>query len=152
MQSPTIISTPFKTGTSSRWKMNTADKGILHTRQRMIEAEGRSPPYGILLALVVFLLVSAPSLLGDGEAITEAFSEILSPAVPFYLPILLLLAIQFLSSGYGTALSSIFSSGGPDSIHRFSGSPVGVAFFLLLFLFLVYNRGSMFGGEDDSGD
>ncbi|GAB4843617.1 hypothetical protein Ancab_013581 [Ancistrocladus abbreviatus] len=117
----------------------------------MIEG-GRGPPHGILLAVVVILVVSAPVLIGDGEAITEAISDLLSPVGLLLLPVLLLLVIQFLSSDRGSVISSIFSTGEPDSIHRVSGSPVGVALFLVLVLFLVYNRVSIFGGDDDSGN
>lgn len=89
-------------------------------------------------------------MFGDqGEAITEAISELLSPVGLLLLPIALLLAIQFLSSDRGSFVSSIFYTGEPDSIHRVSGSPVGVALLLILVLFLLYNRVSIFGGGDD---
>ncbi|KAM3707743.1 hypothetical protein ACB098_02G048000 [Castanea mollissima] len=52
----------------------------------------------------------------------------------------------------GSFISSIFSTGEPDTIHRVSGSPFGVALVLVLILFLLYNRFSIFGGGDDSGD
>ncbi|KAJ4834080.1 hypothetical protein Tsubulata_016278 [Turnera subulata] len=109
-------------------------------------------PHGILLAVVVCIVVLAPFLFGDqGEAITEAISELLSPVGLLLLPIVLLLTIQFLSSDRGSFVSTIFSTGEPDTIHRVSGSPVGVALFLVLILFLLYNRMSIFG-DDDSGD
>ncbi|GMH08304.1 hypothetical protein Nepgr_010144 [Nepenthes gracilis] len=114
--------------------------------------EGRAPPHGILLVVVVIVVVAAPVLIGDGEAITKAIADLLSPVGLLLLPVLLLLAIHFLSSDRGSILSGIFSTGEPDSIHRVSGSPVGVALFLVLVLFLVYNRISIFGGDDDSGD
>lgn len=111
------------------------------------------PPHGILLAVVVGIVVLVPFLLGDsGEALTEFIAELLSPVGLLLLPIILLLTIQFLSSGRGTVLASLFHTGEPDSIHRVSGSPVGVALFLVLILFLLYNRVSIFGGDDDSGD
>ncbi|EEF45550.1 uncharacterized protein LOC8278740 [Ricinus communis] len=110
-------------------------------------------PHGIILAVVVCTVVLAPFLVGDqGEAITEAITELLSPVGLLLLPIILLLTIQFLSSERGSFVSTIFSTGEPDTIHRVSGSPVGVALFLLLILFLLYNRMSIFGGDDDSGD
>lgn len=110
-------------------------------------------PHGIILAVVVSLVVLAPFLLGDqGEAITDAISELLSPMGLLLLPIILLLTIQFLSSDHGSFVSNIFSTGEPNTIHRVSGSPVGVALFLVLILFLLYNRMSIFGGDDDSGD
>ncbi|KAI9113818.1 hypothetical protein K1719_015069 [Acacia pycnantha] len=119
----------------------------------MIEERQGGAPHGILLALVVAIVVIVPFLLGDqGEAITEAISELLSPLGLLLLPIVLLLTIQFLSSDRGSFVSSLFSTGEPDSIHRVSGSPVGVALFLLLLLFLLYYRVSIFGGGDDSGD
>ncbi|XP_050216020.1 uncharacterized protein LOC126667095 [Mercurialis annua] len=111
------------------------------------------PPHGIILAVVVCVVVLVPFILGDqGEAITEAITELLSPVGLLLLPIILLLVIQFLSSERGSFVSSVFSTGEPDTIHRVSGSPVGVALFLVLILFLLYNRMSIFGGDDDSGD
>ncbi|KAG6597528.1 hypothetical protein SDJN02_10168, partial [Cucurbita argyrosperma subsp. argyrosperma] len=118
----------------------------------MIEERQGGAPHGVLLAVVVAIVIVGPFLLGDGEALTEAISDLLSPFGLLLLPILLLLAIQFLSSDRGSFVSAIFSSGEPDSIHRVTGSPVGVALFLVLILFLLYNRISIFGGDDDSGD
>lgn len=119
----------------------------------MIEEGRAAPPHAVLLAVVVCTVVAAPLLLGDqGEAITEAISELLSPFGLLLLPVILLLVIQFLSSDRGSFISSIFSTGEPDSIHRASGSPFGVALFLVLILFLLYNKISIFGGDDDSGD
>ncbi|KAI5650796.1 hypothetical protein M9H77_36801 [Catharanthus roseus] len=120
----------------------------------MIEEQRRGgAPHGILLAVVVVVVLLVPTLVGEqGEAITEFIAELLSPIGLLLLPIVLLLTIQFLSSESGSFVSSIFSTGEPNSIHRVSGSPVGVAFFLILILFLLYNRVSIFGGDDDSGD
>lgn len=119
----------------------------------MIEEGRAAPPHGILLAVVVCTVVSVPLLLGDqGEAITEAISELFNPIALLLLPIILLLVIQFLSSDRGSLISTIFFNGEPDSLHRASGSPFGVALFLLLILFLLYNKVSIFGGDDDSGD
>ncbi|MED6106489.1 hypothetical protein PIB30_005119 [Stylosanthes scabra] len=113
--------------------------------------EERGAPHGMLLAIVVAIVVVVPFFLGDqGEAITEAISELLSPLGLLLLPIILLLTIQFLSSDRGSFIGAIFT-GEPDTIHRATGSPVGVALFLVLILFLLYNRVSIFGG-DDSGD
>ncbi|MBA0858070.1 hypothetical protein Goshw_021106 [Gossypium schwendimanii] len=117
------------------------------------ERHGGGPPHGVILAVVVFIVVLAPFLYGDqGEAITEAISELLTPLGLLLLPIFLLLAIQFLSSDRGSFLSAVFSTGEPDTNYGLSGSPVGVALFLLLVLFLLYNRVSIFGGGDDSDD
>ncbi|KAG8484659.1 hypothetical protein CXB51_023626 [Gossypium anomalum] len=117
------------------------------------ERHGGGPPHGVILAVVVFIVVLAPFLSGDqGEAITEAISELLTPLGLLLLPIFLLLAIQFLSSDRGSFVSAVFSTGEPDTIYGLSGSPVGVALFLLLVLFLLYNRVSIFGGGDDSDD
>ncbi|XP_021692871.1 uncharacterized protein LOC110673930 [Hevea brasiliensis] len=127
---------------------------LQETHAKMIEDRPRGgAPHGIILAVVVCTVVLAPFLLGDqGEAITEAITELLSPVGLLLLPIILLLIIQFLSSDRGSFVSTIFSTGEPDTIHRVSGSPVGVALFLVLILFLLYNRMSIFGGDDDSGD
>ncbi|GMI72147.1 hypothetical protein like AT3G06890 [Hibiscus trionum] len=114
------------------------------------ERQGGGALHGVILAVVIFIVVLAPFL--TGEAITEAISELLTPLGLLLLPILLLLAIQFLSSDRGSFISAVFSTGEPDTIHRLSGSPVGVAFFLLLVLFLLYYRVSIFGGGDDSDD
>lgn len=114
---------------------------------------GGGAPHGVLLAVVVVIVIVVPFLVGDqGEAITEAISELLSPVGLLLLPIILLLTIQFLSSERGSFISGIFSTGEPDTIHRVSGSPVGVALFLVLLLFLLYNRVSIFGGDDDSDE
>ncbi|KAK2970827.1 hypothetical protein RJ640_014815 [Escallonia rubra] len=120
----------------------------------MIEEQQRhGAPYGVLLAVVVVMVIVVPLLLGDqGEALTEFIAELLSPVGLLLLPIVLLLVIQFLSSDQGSFVSSIFSTGEPDTIHRVSGSPVGVALFLVLVLVLLFNRVSIFGGNDDSGD
>ncbi|CAA2985914.1 uncharacterized protein LOC111396584 [Olea europaea subsp. europaea] len=119
----------------------------------MIEDRRVGPPHAAILAVVVVLVVVVPTLLGDqGEALTEFIAELLSPVGLLLLPIILLLIIQFLSSDSGSFVSSIFSTGEPNTIHRVSGSPVGVALVLVLVLFLLYNRVSIFGGDDESGD
>ncbi|KAG5038931.1 hypothetical protein HKD37_07G020357 [Glycine soja] len=112
--------------------------------------QGGGAPHGILLALVVAIVLIVPFFLGDqGQAITQALSDLLSPFGLLLLPILLLLTIQFLSSDRGSFVSALFSTGEPDTIHRLSGSPVGVALFLILILFLLFNRRlSIFGGDD----
>ncbi|KAM7463085.1 hypothetical protein LguiA_031206 [Lonicera macranthoides] len=118
----------------------------------MIE-ESRGPPYGILLIVVVALVFVIPSIIGDqAEALTEFFAELLSPIGLLLLPIGLLLVIQFLSSGNSSLVSSIFPTGQQNDIHRASGSPFGVALFLVLVLFLLYNKFSLFGGDDDSDE
>lgn len=119
----------------------------------MIEERRAGTPHAAILAVVVVLVLVVPTLLGDqGEALTEFIAEMLSPVGLLLLPIVLLLTIQFLSSDNGSFVAGIFSSGEPNSIHRASGSPVGVALVLLLVLVLLYNRVSIFGGDDDSGD
>ncbi|XP_047983043.1 uncharacterized protein LOC125223791 [Salvia hispanica] len=119
----------------------------------MIEERRAGPPHAAILAAVVVLVMVVPTLLGDqGEAVTEFVAEMLSPVGLLLLPIVLLLTIQFLSSDTGSFVSAVFSTGEPNSIHRASGSPLGVAFVLVLVLFLLYNRVSIFGGDDDGGD
>ena len=119
----------------------------------MIEEQRRGPPHGVLLAVVVVAIMIVPSMIGEnGEAITEFISELLSPVGLLLLPIILLLIIQFLSSDSGSFVSSIFSTGEPNSIHRVSGSPFGVALVLVLVLFLLYNKFSIFGGDDEGDD
>ncbi|XAR57075.1 hypothetical protein NMG60_11025091 [Bertholletia excelsa] len=116
----------------------------------MIEERQPRPPYGILLAAVVVLVLVVPSMIGEqGEAITAFIEELISPVGLFLLPVILLLVIQFLSSSRGSALAGIFGGGGPDSIHRASGSPFGVALFLIILLFLLYYKTSLFGGGDE---
>lgn len=116
-----------------------------------VEDRRASAPYGILFVVVVALLVIIPSILGEqGEALAEILPELLSPLGLLLLPIILLLTIQFLSSGSGACVSSI--PGGPESIHRASGSPVGVACFLVLVLLLLYSRISIFGGGGDDSE
>ncbi|CAA2997984.1 uncharacterized protein LOC111372763 [Olea europaea subsp. europaea] len=125
----------------------------IHDRHKMIEDRHARPPHAAILAVVVVLVMVVPTLLGDqGEALTEFIAEMLSPVGLLLLPIILLLIIRFLSSDSGSFVSSIFSTGEPNTIHRVSGSPVGVALVLVLVLFLLYNRVSIFGGDDDSGD
>lgn len=119
----------------------------------MIEDRRAGPPHAAILAAVVVAVMVVPTLLGDqGEALTGFVSELLSPVGLLLLPIVLLLTIQFLSSGTGSFVAGIFSSGDPNTIHRASGSPFGVVLLLLLVLLLLYNRVSIFGGDDDSGD
>ncbi|XP_042475401.1 uncharacterized protein LOC122057389 [Macadamia integrifolia] len=121
--------------------------------KKMMEGSGAAPPHGVLIAVVVGIVVGVPMLVGEqGEAITGAISELLSPMGLLLVPIVLLLVIQFLSSDRGSVLSGIFSTGEPDSIHRLSGSPVGVALFLILLIFLLYYRVSLFGSDEDSDD
>ncbi|KAL8481507.1 hypothetical protein ACS0TY_027859 [Phlomoides rotata] len=119
----------------------------------MIEDRRAGPPHAAIIAIVVVLVMVVPTLLGDqGEAVTEFIAELLSPVGLLLLPIVLLLTIQFLSSDSGSFVAALFSTGEPNSIHRASGSPFGVALFLVLVLILLYNRVSIFGGDDDSGD
>lgn len=113
----------------------------------------RGAPHGLLLAVVVGLVVAGPLFLGGGgEALTEAVAELLSPVGLLLLPVCLLFLIRLLSSDRGAAaLADAFAFGGsPDAVHRVGGSPVGVAFLLLLILALLYYRSSLFGG--DGGD
>ncbi|GAV74921.1 hypothetical protein CFOL_v3_18401 [Cephalotus follicularis] len=86
------------------------------------------------------------------EAITAAITELISPLGLLLLPIFLLLAIHFLSSDRGSFVSTILSAGEPDNIQRLCAppSPVGVALFLVLVLFLLRYRNG--GGGDDESD
>ncbi|KAK1418984.1 hypothetical protein QVD17_28138 [Tagetes erecta] len=98
------------------------------------------------------MLIGIPMFLGDGaEALTEFITELLTPLGLLLVPIILLLVIQFLSSDYGSFVSGIFS-GEANSIHRVSGSPLGVVFVLVLVLFLLYNKFSIFGGDEGSDE
>nr|XP_009769339.1 PREDICTED: uncharacterized protein LOC104220208 [Nicotiana sylvestris] len=125
----------------------------MNMNMNMIEEQRRGPPHAVLLAVVVVVIMIVPSMIGEnGEAITEFISELLSPVGLLLLPIILLLIIQFLSSDSGSFVSSIFSTGEPNSIHRVSGSPFGVALVLVLVLFLLYNKFSIFGGDDEGDD
>lgn len=117
----------------------------------MLEERRDGPPHAAILAAVVVVVMVVPTLFGDqSEAVTGFVAELITPVGLLLLPILLLLAIQFLSSNSGSFVAGIFSSGEPNSIHRVSGSPLGVALFLLLVLLLLFNRVSIFGGDDDS--
>ncbi|KAG0495419.1 hypothetical protein HPP92_000161 [Vanilla planifolia] len=107
------------------------------------------PPHVVLLLVVTGALVAAPFLFGEGgSAVTEAISDVLTPAGLLLLPVVLVLLIRFLSSERASAVSDLFSFGSPDSIHRVGGSPLGVAAVLLLLLLLLYFRVSIFSGED----
>uniref|UniRef100_A0A7N0T203 Uncharacterized protein n=1 Tax=Kalanchoe fedtschenkoi TaxID=63787 RepID=A0A7N0T203_KALFE len=111
------------------------------------------PPHGIILSAVVAIsVVVAFTVGGQGEALAETISELVSPVGLLLLPIALLLLIHFLSSDQGSFAAALFSTGEPNSIHRVSGSPVGVALFLILVVVLLLNRVSIFGGGDDGGD
>ncbi|MED6144945.1 hypothetical protein PIB30_020240 [Stylosanthes scabra] len=117
----------------------------------MIGGERAPPPHGILLAVVVAIVVAVPFLV-TADYFTEAFSDLITPFGQFLLPILLLIAIHFLSSDRASFISAMFSTTAePDSIHHLSGSPVGIALVLLLILILLYSRVSFFGNHD-SGD
>ncbi|ERN02252.1 uncharacterized protein LOC18430357 [Amborella trichopoda] len=113
------------------------------------DARARGPPHVLILGLVVGSMLLLPSLLGEGGALVEMVSELLGPGMLMALPILLLLAIRFLSSDRAVFVSSLFSGGEPNSIHRVGGSPVGVVFILILTLLLLNYKVSLFG-EDDS--
>ncbi|MQL71962.1 hypothetical protein Taro_004288 [Colocasia esculenta] len=120
----------------------------------MVDVErGGGAPHGVLLAVVVGVVVAGTFIMGEGGlGVAEAIPELIGPAGLLLLPVALILLIRFLSSDRGIALSDIFSTGSPDSIHRVGGSPIGVALLLLLILLLLYYRVSLFGGDDDSGD
>ncbi|KAK7329450.1 hypothetical protein VNO77_23619 [Canavalia gladiata] len=113
--------------------------------ERHQQQEGGDAPHGILVAIVVSIVVVGPFLVG--ETLTETISEFLSPMGLLLLPILLLLTVHFISSHQD---SFIFSTGEPNTIHRLSGSPLGVALFLILILFLLYNRISIFHHYDSA--
>ncbi|XP_058217469.1 uncharacterized protein LOC131328551 [Rhododendron vialii] len=87
-----------------------------------------------------------------GASPENFIAELLRPVGLLLLPIGLLLVIVFLSSDAGSAISGLFSTGKHNSIHRVSGSPVGVALFLVLILFLLYNRVSIFRGDNGSDE
>ncbi|KAJ3683707.1 hypothetical protein LUZ60_013934 [Juncus effusus] len=121
----------------------------------MADGGPAAPPHGALLAVVVGAMVAAPFLVGEsaGEAITEMIADMLSPVGLLLLPVTLIIVIQFLSSDRGVAFTDVFNFGGsPDSFHRVGGSPIGVALVLVLILFLLYYKFSLFGGGDEDDE
>lgn len=117
------------------------------------DAHGRGPPHWLMLPVVIGFVLLFPLLLGDGgEAVTETISETFSPIGLLFLPVILLLAIQFLSSDRAASIASAFSAiqgGGGVQRDVGGGSPVGVILILFLVLGLLYSKMSLFGGDGD---
>ncbi|XP_039156088.1 uncharacterized protein LOC120287369 [Eucalyptus grandis] len=125
----------------------------------MGERYGGGPPQqGLLLAVVLGVVVLGPYVLGEqGQAMFDAIVELLSPASLLIFTVVLLLTIQFISSNRRVHFSPGYPPyGEPDPLERYFGgspSPVGVALVLILVLFLLQNKVSLFGGgEEDEGD
>ncbi|EOY10861.1 Uncharacterized protein TCM_026155 [Theobroma cacao] len=105
---------------------------VIKQYKHNVTREVRRCTHGVILVVVLGIVVLAPFLLGDqGDAITEAITELLSSVDLLLLPIILLLTIRFFSSDRGSFIPSISSTGEPDSIHLVSCSPFGVALFLV---------------------
>ncbi|KAF8017391.1 hypothetical protein BT93_H2534 [Corymbia citriodora subsp. variegata] len=113
---------------------------------------------GLLLMVVVGVVVLGPYILGEqGQAMFDAVVELLSPASLLIFTVVLLLTIQFISSNRRAQFPpGCPPYGEPDPLERYFGgspSPIGVALVLVLVLFLLQNKVSLFGGgEDDGGD
>ncbi|KAK8507119.1 hypothetical protein V6N13_069910 [Hibiscus sabdariffa] len=114
------------------------------------ERQGSGASHGVILAVVVFIVVLAPFITGDqGEAITEAISELLTPLGLLLLPLLLLLAIQSYPPTAATLSPPANQTPYTVSVAPLSAS---ASFFSSYVLFLLYYRASIFGGGDDSDD
>ncbi|KAI4338521.1 hypothetical protein MLD38_023570 [Melastoma candidum] len=114
------------------------------------EEARRGAPHGVILAIVVAAVTAFPHVIGEpGEVILEAISELFTPVGLLILAVTLLLTIQVLSSDRSDVLRGFFTA---EGICGSRDSPVGVVLFLLIVLFLLYNRGSLLGGGDDGDD
>lgn len=102
--------------------------------------EGKATPHGVLLLLVVGLVATGSSILEDGTIFKEIIEKIFNHGVPLLLPIFLIFLIRAISTERVIWLANLLSSSSPDSIHRASGSPVGVGLLLVVILLLLYFR------------
>ncbi|PKU78795.1 uncharacterized protein LOC110102778 [Dendrobium catenatum] len=100
----------------------------------------------VLLAVVAGMVVISPLLLVDGGETAREFMEgFFGPIGLLFLPVSLLIFIQFLSSNPGVQFSR-FLSGSPDVLSQFAGPSTGIVIVLLIVLLLLYYR--VFGGGD----
>lgn len=119
---------------------------------------GAPSQQGLLLMVVVGVVVLGPYIIGEqGQAMLDSVIELLSPASLLIFTVVLLLTIQFISSNRRAHFSPgcYPPYGEPDPFDRYFGgspSPVGVALVLILVLFLLQNKISLFGGGEEGGD
>ncbi|KAL6522845.1 hypothetical protein OROHE_016692 [Orobanche hederae] len=99
----------------------------------------------VIAGLVLVLAITQ----GDQEALAEFAGEILTEIIFVLLPLSIILTIQYISSVNRSVASVNVPKSDANSIHRASGSPVGVALVIMLVLFLLYYKRSVFGGDDD---
>jgi len=95
----------------------------------------------ILLVAMIGMVLAVPLY----STVLEQMEEI-NPTMVMLSPVLLLILIRWLSQRKPTR-SFFFSDVDPSTIHRVGGSPVGVAFILLLVLLMIWYQS---GGEDEA--
>ncbi|XP_020574043.1 uncharacterized protein LOC110020320 [Phalaenopsis equestris] len=104
---------------------------------------------GVETAVVVAvagLVVITPLLLVDGGETAREFIEgLFGPIGLLFVPVTLLIFIQFLSSNPGVQFSR-FLSGSPDVLSQINGPSTGIVLVLFIVLLLLYTR--VFGGGD----
>ncbi|GMY16181.1 Transmembrane protein [Fagus crenata] len=94
----------------------------------------------LLMAAITFICVFLGYVIYD--AIMATASELLQRLLVIS-PLLLVIAVHWLSAG--SHLSLPMPGSEPGAIHRAGGSPWGVAFVLLLLLFLISYQPSLHG-------
>lgn len=95
----------------------------------------------ILLVAMIGMVLAVPLY----STMLEQMEEI-NPTMVMLSPVLLLILIRWLSQR-NPPRTFFFSDMDPSAIHRVGGSPVGVAFILLLVLLMIWYQSS---GEDES--
>jgi predicted membrane-bound dolichyl-phosphate-mannose-protein mannosyltransferase len=95
----------------------------------------------ILLVAMIGIVLAVPLY----STVLEQMEEI-SPTMVMLSPLLLLILIRWLSQR-NAPRSFFFNDVDPSAIHRVGGSPVGVAFILVLVLLMIWYQSS---GEDES--
>lgn len=96
----------------------------------------------VLVVAMIGMVLAVPLY----STVLEQMEEI-SPTMVMLSPVMLLILIRWLSYRNTRRSPLFFSEVDPSSIHRAGGSPVGVAFILLLVLLMIWYQSS---GEDDS--